>query len=437
MVLENLIKKLMPRRQLTADPELLSFLIQVQKEETQHTVQHLRKGDTGLKLITDNSYALYVHDAGNYQIRVINEGNIVDQKTAHFKKPGTYMLRPYLDFKAGLAKSINENHVALIGVPCIGITKFGSKNSYAHTLHLFSANLESNKDLQNLFEQAESIKKKRDALPEDKTDYWLEVFDTEHNKSKPWSRIIKYAFGLATGVIIANGTIAHYGLKERKLKQSGEQITHETKKLEGENDHARGRAIREDMYAVEAIRLKAEAAEAEKNRIFEEEQKRRNEEFYKENLAKLNEIQTEMKNNFQKTIQETYKDADITDLVWKAYCSDPVLQKGGPNWQTTTFTVQFKDYTMNASFHTAYRVYDGKNVINLTTIRTAIIKDGKAITFDEKGKADQLEAIPEEDKKYVQDFAQKHNLAEVRKNLIDAVIEKQRRHQADAYKGRD
>src|SRR3990172_1652095 len=180
MVLEKIIQGLgrvfSRRAPLAVDPALLTLLVETQKTEQGSIMRHLKKGEDAtqkLKLKPEQFYVVYVHDTGTYKIEIaVDENSSVAQK-ARFEKRGVYLMHPFIEEVFGIKGP--DGDVAIFGRPDIGITAFGSKQSHEVVLQLFKNGIESNRTLENHFELAEQIKKKRDSMQEDKTDYYAQI----------------------------------------------------------------------------------------------------------------------------------------------------------------------------------------------------------------------------------------------------------------------
>ncbi len=424
MNLANLVEKLSRKQTLQADSDLIDFLSLLQDEKiTEPTVMHLEKKKEQT-FTAGLAHIVYVHKPGDYVLNFEFPNETV-MKTSYFKEPGVYFIQPFVQ-KFMHGDAVLESHKKL------NLAPLNSRRSYEMALEMIQMHPRCEKP--GVFEKAQILKNKRDAMPEDETNYFKEIFIQRPEKNL-WKFYRPFIIGAAAATALF-GIQGYFEEQASKNRDKGWRVEREAKELAFENNYARHRAIEQDRNAETAARQKEEA---EKKRIWEEENKKRLEELRREQKEKFNAYQTHLKNEFQSDLRKAYKDIEISDFAWEAFCSDPVVQPSGPNWQSTFFKVQFKEnaYSMSAYFHTdRYLDYQKSNSATHITTAFSLVKDEKLISFDEKGETNNPN-LSETDKQYVREFVQKYKLAEVRKNVIDTIIEGKGHHRADVYKGRD
>jgi hypothetical protein len=426
MVLEKIVQgigRVFSRKDLLAvDPDLLTLLIETQKEQGS-IVKHLRKDDKQLTVDANRFYAVFVHSPGEYGIIIKNDDMRILQNR-EFGKPGVYLMHPTVPEPVGF--TLENGEVSLISKPHIGIAPFDSKISHEIILDLFSKSATEKKSLQDHFELAAKVKKKRDALPEDRTDYRALVYSKEEPKTRwHWTAL---AAGVAAFALF--GAREYFEHKADRNRQEGWFIEQETKRKTWENDYARRIALEENQRLIEREMKKAEEeikqkqAEADRIRI---------ENYRAEHLKNWKQHETDFRNEIQHALQKKHDNITIENLAREGYCTMPFLKQDGPNWMITTFTARHPEYAIRAELRTDWSYTTGASVTKINTAFALVKKDGSTISFDEKGNITSANAGAE-DAKYIAEFAKKHNLEKVRKDVLDAAIEKG--HAADKYAGR-
>ena len=422
-MLENLIKKLMPRRQLTADPELITLLVELQENKGQ-IVHTLTKEKRKIGLQLDIAHILNIKNPGTYELYICDAaGGIV--KNEHFSKKGMYLFKTTLEEIEPMAISMDGSLHLPVYRPQVIKAPIGSRLSYQEAINLVkeSADAASRKD--GIFELAAKLRDKLKTMPEDKYD---------DNEKKPfWPRAITAA-ALAIIATTATKSYIDYRLSEERKQKIYENEVNRRKNIEFEENLKRKQREEENQAAMARVRKSFEET-LQQEMIKEQERQKWDAEYRKHAQESVNRQKESIKEDLKITLQKRGLDADISDVIWEGFISDPFTQPNGKNWLNTTFTIETKQpaYSMRADFYTSKQ--DGMTTTKITTW-FSLVKDKRHITFTEKGKILHPKNITDAENQYVQDFALKHNLAEVRKDLIDTIIEKRGSHRAHEYKGR-
>ncbi len=424
MSLSEIIQKILPGKRTHADPELITLLVELQEDKGQ-IVHTLTKETKKVGLQLDIAHVLNIKNPGTYELYICNkEGGMI--KNEHFPKTGMYFFRTTLEEIEPMAIDPFGNLHPPVYRPQVIKAPIGSRLSYEQAIALVkeSGDAASRKD--GIFELAAILRDRLKTLPEDKYD--------DNEKMPAWPKILT---AVALTLFATAGTkmyVDHY-VSEKNKQKTYENSIIQRKDTEHNESLTRKQREEENQAAMERVRKSFEET-LKQEMIKEQERRKINAEYSKLAQETINEQKEGIRKDLKTTLQKRGIEADISDVIWEGFISDPFTQSNGENWMNTTFTIETKEpaYSIRAEFYTTKH----KHSIATTKITTqfSITKDGKRINFTEKGEI--ITPTPSEaDKQYIKEFTQKHKIAEIRKEVIDTIIEKRGSHQAHEYKGRD
>ncbi len=422
MSLTNLISKLLHRKPAHADPDLISFLVELQQDKG--PVQHLMRKDS-LELKANLIHVLHVPKPGEYQIGFNRGKGHLNLKKAYFPEAGAYIMGSLseeaipagVDAEGIMREPVYEDRLI--------VERIGSRASYEEALKLINRFKNSEQDT---FRKAARLKEKKDTIPEEPGKKHA-TFNYIHKKPM-WPRVLSAA---AFALFATAGTKMYvdYCIAEDRKQREYENSIIRGKDAEYDESLKRKQQLEENQAAIERSKKGIEDA-LRKEMIKEQERRRTDAEYRKQAQERVNEQKEGIRKDLKTTLQKRGIEADISNVIWEGY-----TQLNGENWMNTIFTIESKEpaYTMRTEFYTSKHSH-GQATTKITTW-FSLTKDKKHITFTEKGNILHPKDMTEAENQYVQDFAQKHNLANLRKDIIDTIIEKRGSHRAEEYKGRD
>ena len=161
-------KELFDRAWPEPDYELGKFVADLQRP--MNVVRDLVNNGQGIRLDAGHIYVVKIHRRGSYKISVrYGPDNTALKLQTYFKKTGLLAFTPAIEginFGLGPLKGILVN-------PVLVVSPFGSRESYASALELLEANPEAWYE-DGVLEQAKEFKRRRDALPKDDLEVYID-----------------------------------------------------------------------------------------------------------------------------------------------------------------------------------------------------------------------------------------------------------------------